>query len=229
MIEYKVSTNILVPVVLTNAISGLAHTGVTTGSVTVTVIKSDGSNSTFTPFGSQWTEQTAGVFASGGFYLLTIPSANTNLVGFLAYGVGVSGDDTYFNVVDIVANLESDTFTRIGAPTGPTVSADIAAVAANAAAANAAATNAFNEAVTINNNVGVSALSGTLAADISATYHAVLNISGGGGGSGSADLTPVLVALSGVRNTLGQPVVSVARDILEVARIVRHPSLQAKK
>lgn len=126
MASYKINTNINVPVNLTNATTGLAHTGVLAANVTVTVIKSDGSNNTFTPTAPQWAEQSSGAFALAGSYLLTIPAANTNLAGVLWYGVSVSGDDLFNDWVDLVASLSSDIVTLIGTPV-VSVSADIAA------------------------------------------------------------------------------------------------------
>lgn len=127
MLEFKTSTNLLVPVVLTNATSGLAHTGVAFGSVSVTVVKSDGSTVSYTPTVGQWTEITTGAYSGGGYYNLTIPAADANLAGILQYAVAVTGDDLHFGVVNIVDELESDTFARIGAPVGASISADLQA------------------------------------------------------------------------------------------------------
>lgn len=126
MIAYKTSTTITVPVVLTVATTGAAHTGVAAGSVSVTVIKSNGTTSSYTPTAGQWTEYSADAYTSSGYYNLVIPDTATDQAGILQYGVSVSGDDKHFGVVYLVANLESETYTRIGAPVGASISADIA-------------------------------------------------------------------------------------------------------
>jgi hypothetical protein len=101
MASYRTNVDINVPVVLTNATTGLAHTGVLAASVTVSVIKSDGTTATFTPTGPQWVEENFGAFALAGVYLLTIPAAHTDVDGPLWYGVQVSGDDLFNDTVDL--------------------------------------------------------------------------------------------------------------------------------
>lgn len=110
---YKASTNITVPVVLTNATTGLPHIGVLAAAVAVTVIKSSGATVTYVPSGAQWTEYSADAYAGSGYYNLVIPSTVTDVPGILQYVVAVVGDDLPFGAVDIVANLESDTFALI--------------------------------------------------------------------------------------------------------------------
>jgi len=130
MLSYKASTIAVVPVVLTVTATNLPHTGVAAGSVTVTVVKSNGVIVTYSPAGGQWTEFVWDAFAGSGYYALSIPVGSTDVAGILHYCVSTLGDDKYFGVVDIVANLEADTFGRVGLPAGASVSADIAAVAA---------------------------------------------------------------------------------------------------
>lgn len=127
MLEYKASTIAVVPVVLTITATNLPHTGVAAGVVTVTVVKSNGVIVTYTPAGGQWTEFTWDAWAGSGYYALSIPVGSTDVAGILHYCVSVAGDDKYFGVVNIVANLEADTYGRVGAPAGASVSADIAA------------------------------------------------------------------------------------------------------
>jgi hypothetical protein len=127
MLEYKASTIARVPVALTVTATGLPHAGVLAAAVTVTVVKSNGVIVTYTPSGGQWTEFTWDAYSGSGYYNLSIPVGDTDVVGILNYCVSVAGDDLYFGVVNIVANLEADTYTRIGAPV-TSVSADIAAV-----------------------------------------------------------------------------------------------------
>lgn len=139
-------------------------------------------------------------------------------------------------------NGSSSILTRLGTPAGASVSADIAVVNANAASAasnassannsaiNAAAqattaatnasaagtqaTNAYNESVLVYNRLGVP-MSGTVSADISATYKAALS----GGSSFSGSIT-ASVDLSPITRLLGTPITTVSKDIYEVAKMV---------
>jgi hypothetical protein len=106
MVEYKVSTSIVVPVILTATATGLPASGVDSASVTVSIVHLDGSVVTFTPISS-------GAFVGSGYYNLTIPSTYTAQAGILQYGVSVPTIDTYFGVVYLVAKLELDTFTAV--------------------------------------------------------------------------------------------------------------------
>jgi hypothetical protein len=115
MLEYKASTIARVPVALTITATGLPHTGVLAAAVTVTVVKSNGVIVTYTPGGGQWTEFTWDAYSGSGYYNLSIPVGTTDVVGILNYCVSVAGDDLYFGVVNIVANLESDTYASVGA------------------------------------------------------------------------------------------------------------------
>lgn len=110
MLTYKIGSDIVVPVVLTVTATGLAHTGVAFGSVTVTVIRSNGTTVTYTPTVAQWTEYSANAFTGSGYYNLVIPAADANLAGALQYGVAVTGDAIYFGVVDLVTNLATDAY-----------------------------------------------------------------------------------------------------------------------
>jgi len=141
MLEYKASTIARVPVALTVTATGLPHAGVLAAAVTVTVVKSNGVIVTYTPSGGQWTEFTWDAYSGSGYYNLSIPVGDTDVAGILNYCVLVAGDDLYFGVVNIVANLEADTYGRVGSPVGASISADIAAVQSDTTAINAKTTN----------------------------------------------------------------------------------------
>lgn len=141
MLEYKASAIARVPVALTVTATGLPHAGVLAAAVTVTVVKSNGVIATYTPSGGQWTEFTWDAYAGSGYYNLSIPVGDTDVVGILNYCVSVAGDDLYFGVVNIVANLEADTYGRVGSPVGASISADIAAVKAQTQSIDAKTTN----------------------------------------------------------------------------------------
>jgi hypothetical protein len=115
MLEFRKSTNILVPVLLTSSSDGSAHTGVVYSAVTVTIAKANITLSTFTPDSNQWTEFTASAFAGSGYYNLTIPYTYTDIAGPFQYCVKVTGDDLYFGFVAIVDNLEVDTYGSVSA------------------------------------------------------------------------------------------------------------------
>jgi hypothetical protein len=141
MLEYKASTIARVPVALTVTATGLPHVGALAAAVTVTVVKSNGVIVTYTPSGGQWTEFTWDAYSGSGYYNLSIPVGDTDVVGILNYCVSVAGDDLYFGVVDIVANLEADTYGRVGSPVGASISADIAAVKSDTVAIGLKTTN----------------------------------------------------------------------------------------
>jgi hypothetical protein len=139
-----------------------------------------------------------------------------------------------------ISGTNSGVLGRLGTPAGASVSADIAAVYTqasqantNAASANSNATAAATNANNANNSAtaaGVAAqasynealathvllgtpMSGSVSADISSSYNAILNISASVSAS-TVDLTPVL-------KVLGSPISTVSRDIYEVARLVK--------
>lgn len=125
MIEYKQSTVARVPVKILDQ-AGNPATGVLVGTITLTVIKSDGSVANVSP--TSWTEITTGAYLNQGVYSLQIPASATNLTGQFLYAVSSSSNKVYHGALKIVANEEVDTFTRIGLPLTASVSGDIAAV-----------------------------------------------------------------------------------------------------
>jgi hypothetical protein len=129
MLEYKISNLAKVPVRLLDS-GGSAVTGVTSGSVTATVMKFDGSTEAVTVSGA-WNEISTGAFASEGMYTLTLSAANLNTSGLLSYAVKVSGAKTYVGIIKVVSAEEYDTYARVGSPIGASISADLQAVQAD--------------------------------------------------------------------------------------------------
>lgn len=129
MVEYKQGQAALVVVSLITTVSSTPTTGVAAGSVTASVLKADGTTASVTVTGGNWTEITAGPFAGLGLYTLLVPSGTINVLGVFVVVVVVSGSNPYKDKSKIVANEEADTFARLGAPAGASVSADIASVA----------------------------------------------------------------------------------------------------
>lgn len=128
MIEYKQGQNARVSVRLLDAL-GAPVPGVTSGSASATIERSDGTTTVLALSGSNWDEVTDGDFNAQGVYDLILPATATNLPGVLNYAVSAPGSRTCVRTIKIVANEEADTFARLGLPIGASISADIAQVA----------------------------------------------------------------------------------------------------
>ena len=124
--------------------SYLAVTGIAQGSATVTVIKPDGSTQALTAAagtnGFTWVEVTTGAFSGKGVYLVTITSDVFATAGeyTAACNGGTGGAVAEFCAW---ANVPSDIYTRVGAPVGASISADVAAVKTDAALGRKMVTN----------------------------------------------------------------------------------------
>src|SRR5574343_81308 len=125
MIEYKQGLTKFVPVRIFNSV-GDPVSGIAFGSVTATTKKADGSTEAVSVTGADWQEVVAGAFAGAGVYALKLSASNLNQTGTLTYAVATTGNKTFVGAIKVVANEEVDTYTRIGAPTLASVSADIA-------------------------------------------------------------------------------------------------------
>jgi hypothetical protein len=129
MIQVKLSTDAWVPVRFLDS-WGLPMTGITYTSVTATVNKWGSTSTGFdaTPASaSDFFEVTAGAFANLGHYKLKLPAALLNVPGGLTLAaassvVGVAG---YLGEIDVVSNIASDIYDRLGPPQGPYIAADI--------------------------------------------------------------------------------------------------------
>jgi hypothetical protein len=133
MYEIKNSITVYVPVRFFDQ-SGVPISGIAFNTVSATVLHADGTAAIVTPASggsapsADWVEVTFGDFTGAGVYLLKVTGVNAAVNGFLSYAVSTSvvGAKKHVGVINIVANLEADTFTRLGAPAGASVSADIA-------------------------------------------------------------------------------------------------------
>lgn len=134
MLDYPVSASMRVPVIL-NTSAGVPVTGLTTASLSASIVRSDGVLTNVTVSASDWTELT-GAYISGGYYNWNIPSALANLTGVFQYCVKSPTSSPYFGVIGIVdatatlvsiSNASSSILTRLGTPFSGTVSADISA------------------------------------------------------------------------------------------------------
>lgn len=128
MIEFKQSVARWAPVRIFSSTTGLPVSGLAFGSMTGAVQKADGTTATFTITISDWAEATTGAWANAGTYMVLLPAAALSQTGVLSYAIASSGNVTFVGSVKVVANEEVDTYTRVGAPVGASISADIAAV-----------------------------------------------------------------------------------------------------
>lgn len=126
--EVKQSTAFKVPVRLRYQVDGSGATGLAYTAVTVYIQKQGGSSTAKTLTGTDWVEIDPTNFP--GVYDLNLSSTDTNTLGYLKFSVVAPtiAANTFFGLVEIVANLESDTFSRLGAPVGASIAADIAAI-----------------------------------------------------------------------------------------------------
>lgn len=109
MIEYKVGTNALVAVRLLTTL-GVPVTGVVFGGVTATIQRSDLTTVSVNPAsGAFWSEVTFGAFAGQGIYNFVLPASVITVPGILLFVV-VAGGTTYQSYINVVANIESDTY-----------------------------------------------------------------------------------------------------------------------
>jgi hypothetical protein len=126
-VEIKQSTAFKVPVRLVLSSTGAEAVGLTYSNVTVYLQAQGGTSTAKTLTGtSDFVEVDPGNFP--GVYDLQLASGNTATVGFLKYAVSSPGCRPYFGLVEIVANIEADTYARLGAPVLATISADIASI-----------------------------------------------------------------------------------------------------
>lgn len=66
-----------------------------------------------------------------GWYNLALTSSHTDTLGDLVVRATATGADPGERTINVVANVEADTYARVGAPTGASISADVAAVKAD--------------------------------------------------------------------------------------------------
>ena len=138
MLEYKQSVSKFVPVRIFDQ-GGEPVGGLAFGVVQAAVQKADGSTAVVAVTISDWTEITTGAFSGSGVYALKLPASALDQPGLLTYAVSTPSNRVHVGAIKVVANEEVDTFSRIGAPVGASISADIA--------------NVDSDIVTVNSNV----------------------------------------------------------------------------
>ena len=121
------STEVLVPVRLLNATTGVGITGKTYADVTIYLEKYGGASTVKALAGaSEFVEVDATNMP--GKYNLKLTAANTDTLRFLTYSVACALADTYIGILWVRAVDESSIYTRLGAPAGASLAADVAAV-----------------------------------------------------------------------------------------------------
>ena len=100
-------------------------TGKTGLTLTVTLSKDGGAFAAITP---TVTERTSG------WYNIALTTAHTDTVGDLVVRATGTGADASERALNVVANVEADTYGRIGSPAGASISVDVAAVKVDTAA-----------------------------------------------------------------------------------------------
>ena len=111
MLEIKQSTQSRVPVRL--FLAGTPVSAVAAGSITVQIVKSDGTTYSYTPTGPDWSIFNSGASAGSGTYQLRLTTTDTNTTGSLMYIVKAAATDAFVGSIKIVANEEADTYTRV--------------------------------------------------------------------------------------------------------------------
>ena len=136
--EVKQSVEFRAPVKLVSSTTGAGVTGKAYTDVTVYIQKQAASSaSKVLASVAEFIEVDSTNFA--GVYDLVLTTGNLDTLGFFKYSVACTGCVTYHGLLEVVANVEADTYARIGAPVGASISADIAALPAAPSAADVAA------------------------------------------------------------------------------------------
>ena len=118
--EIKQSTQFRVPIRLVTS-AGVAVTGALLADLTIYLMKQAGTP-TVKLDGTLFELDATNM---PGHYDLLLSAANTDTVGFLRYTVAKSGATTYNGLVEIVANVESETYTVVAAiPTAPALASE---------------------------------------------------------------------------------------------------------
>lgn len=125
--HFKTNAAVRLPVRLLDS-SFAAVTGVAQGSTTVAILFPGGTSSSLVAGTNYtWTEISTGAFSGKGLYILEITQATLNGTG--EYTVAINGGSgSAVAEFSCYSELPADVYTRVGAPAGASVSADIAAV-----------------------------------------------------------------------------------------------------
>ena len=99
--------------------------------IQVETVRSDTTRDAYYLSSSDWVECSGSNASRGaGVYQLNLKTSDTSVTGPLIYFVKHSGSDFHCGSIKVVANEESDTYTRIGLPTNMSLSTDVAFLSA---------------------------------------------------------------------------------------------------
>jgi len=121
--ELKQGVALRVPVTLITSATGAPMTGVAFGAVVCYLQKQAGAAAPKVVDGTNWFELDS--VNMPGEYDLLLSSGDIDTPGFLRYSVATSTSQTYRGLMEVVANIESDTYTRIGAPAVTSIADDL--------------------------------------------------------------------------------------------------------
>jgi hypothetical protein len=119
-LEIKQGSSFRVPIKLVLSSDSSEKTGVAFGSVSCKIQKQAGSSASKTVDNTNWFEIDSG--GMPGVYDLLLSASDTDTVGFLKYSISVSSCKVYSGLIEIVANVESDTYTKVNTYLDATVS-----------------------------------------------------------------------------------------------------------
>jgi hypothetical protein len=154
--EIKQGSSFKVPVKLVLSTDSSEKTGVAFGDVTCWVHKQGAAAASKAILVTDWAEVSSAHFP--GVYDLLLSVGDTDTVGFFSYSITVATCKVFTGLVEIVANVESDTYTKVNTNLDATVSSRLP-TATYVAPDNATIT-------TLNTKLGVPAVS--VSADIAA-------------------------------------------------------------
>jgi hypothetical protein len=152
--ELKQNVGTTVPVRLRAIVDGSALTGVTYDQVTCYIQKQGGASAAKAVTVGNWVEVDATHMP--GEYDLTLLAGDLDTLGWFKYYVSYPGVSMHYaGLLEIVANLEYDTFTRLGAPVYGSTAGDIANVKSDVGAAVVSIKGASNKDLTqVDTDVG---------------------------------------------------------------------------
>jgi hypothetical protein len=109
--EIKKSTAFKVPVRLLKTSDGTGQTGVAYTAPTVYIQKQEGSSTEKVLASTDWVEIDS--VNMPGCYDLQLSTSDTNTSGFLKYSVVNAAAEVFIGIMEIVSNLEEDTYTSL--------------------------------------------------------------------------------------------------------------------
>lgn len=235
MFEAKINTSIRVPVVLVSALDGTTPIPSKSGAdLTAVFFKADGTTASYAVSGLTFTELTTGIANATGTYQLTVPSGVNSVAGPVLGVLSVSGCKIERVAFDVVTNIESDTYTRIGTPV-VTVSADIASIKSDTSTiSTSVGSNLGTNVSAIDTKIGTPVVS--VSADIAGVQTTANTLNTSVGSNLGTNVSTINTSVgsnlgsnvTAIDTKLGTPVTTIAGDIAAIgASIDLTPVLDA--